>query len=229
MFVDPFGWSNASLTTLRKIFELNSVEMLFNLMTDAINRFATSHPDPDVQAQFVRLLGVEGIQRVARSTSRHGEIRSVFVENMKRLARYVLPFTMVVNGRNHNDLIWLGNHVRGNVIMKEVMYDVSDDVVFRFNDRKFNPRIEELDEDMLAERVFKELLIRELSTVESAAIETLLVAVDHYPEYLRKHAKHALRNAEVRNEIVVDSLKKDGSKRRAKSFPDGTIIRLRKQ
>ncbi len=228
MFVDPFGWSQAGLPTMAKIFELKSVEVLFNLMTDHINRFATNHPDPDVQAQFGRLLGDDGVKRVSDSLNRAEEIRTVFVQNMQRMARYVLPFTMVVRGRKHNDLIWSGNHVRGNAIMKKVMYKVSDDVDFFHNNQSFTGRLA-LDSDVLASAVWRDVLLPHLDKAGTeVAVSELYTMVEEGPRYLEAHARRALIVAEQQGEIAVNPIKADGTRRISGSFPPTTLVQIRK-
>ena len=51
--------------------------------------------------------------------------------------------------------------------------------------------------------------------------------IENKTPYLEKHLKDSLRYAEDNNIIEIDGLKKDESKRRNNSFPDGVIVKFK--
>lgn len=225
-FIDPFGWSGVDFAVLEKMFELQSAEILFNLMTDSINRFVTGHPDPSIQAHFAKMFSDEARSRIAHSSSRPEAIKLEFVSRLQSISKYVLPFTMRVRGRHFNDLVWAGNHVRGNVLMKEVMYGVSKDVDFFFVDRRFNALIDGMELEVISNQVVHDIIIPYLQSVPEASVGALIDAVSEKPRYVERHVKQGLVRAEDAGIIVVDPFKSDGKKRHGKSFPNTVIVRL---
>lgn len=72
-FVDPFGFSGFSQSTLQLLMRNQSSEIFVNLWCGFMNRFLT-HPDQGVKECISDLIGEENLERVARSPDGISEI-----------------------------------------------------------------------------------------------------------------------------------------------------------
>lgn len=66
-----------------------------------------------------------------------------------------------------------------------------------------------------------DMLLSRIAAVGNLTTDELTVYVDDETPFLRKHMKEVLRLLETSGRIRVDSIKLDGNKRKAGTFPEG--------
>lgn len=123
-FVDPFGFSDFSRTTLQLLMRNQSSEIFVNLSCGFMNRFLT-HPDEQVKKCISDLIGAENLERVARAPDGISEICEIFREQLQKLGRYVQRF-MMRDEKNTRDnaLFFCGRNEKGLQKIKEAMWKV---------------------------------------------------------------------------------------------------------
>lgn len=140
VFIDPFGWTGATMETMHRILGFQKTEVLFTFMYDWINRWS-EYPNQSEnmtalfgEAEWIRM-GHPGDAPEARKEFllRH------MIQSMGHGARYVLPFEMT-DVRNHTPyfLLHASNDLTAVAKMKETMWRVDPSGQFTFSDRR-NP------------------------------------------------------------------------------------------
>jgi hypothetical protein len=123
-FVDPFGFSNFSQSTLKMLMRNQSSEVFVNLFCGFMNRFVT-HPDEQVRRCITDLIGLENLERVAAASDGIGEICDAFREKLGTIGPYVRRFMMRdENNTRDNALFFCGRNERGLEKIKEAMWVV---------------------------------------------------------------------------------------------------------
>jgi len=222
-FIDPFGFKGAPFSLIKRLLSNQRTEVFINIMIDYINRFV-EHPTPAARQHIKNLLGASEaeINQVIKSQDRILAFRQLYQEKLHQYAKFVRYFEM----RDHRDrviyyLFFASNHPLGHVRMKEAFWKVDNQSGFKFSDRtdpnqlvlfEVNPSIE-LAKDLKNQFMGKTQLS-----------EDVIVYIENETAYISSHAKSALKHLENANEISVESLKSDGTKRRKNSFPIGVII-----
>jgi hypothetical protein len=118
-------------------------------------------------------------------------------------------------------LFFASNHPLGHKKMKEAFWKVDNQSGFKFSDRTDpnQPVLFELDPSLDLARILK---ARFSGTRQKS--EDIISFVDNETAYIETHAKKALVHLEDGNEISVEQVKSDGTKRRMGTFPVGVII-----
>jgi len=123
-FVDPFGFSDFSFSTLQTLMRNQSSEVFINLFCGFMNRFV-DHPDGQVRQAIGDLIGSENLGRVAASSDGIAEICKVFEEKLRTLGPHVRRFMMRdENNTRDNALFFCGRNERGLEKIKEAMWKV---------------------------------------------------------------------------------------------------------
>ena len=136
-FIDPFGWTGAPFSLVKKILSQRSCEVFINFMYEEINRFI-SHPDQVVN--FNNFFGTDAWNRcVGESDPRRRNrcLHDLYVQQLRMTAKaaYVRSFEMS-NARDVTDyyLFYATNELLGLKKMKEAMWKADESGEFRFSD-----------------------------------------------------------------------------------------------
>jgi len=223
-FVDPFGIKGLPFELIARLLRQERCEAFITFMNTTVTRFVTELPN-HVNA----LIGDEqAADIIAKSADRLIDARRLYERSLRRVARFVRFFEM----RNQKnvpiyDLFFATNNDLGHYKMKEAMWKVDEGGEFSFSDgvdpkqaTLFGPRA---DHD-LAPGLLAKFRGR---TVDAA--EVLTFTRDKTP-YLEKHARGALKLLERAGvngaRVTVAEKKVDGARRKAGTFPEGTLIRF---
>jgi three-Cys-motif partner protein len=222
-FIDPFGFKGAAFSLVQRLLKNLRTEIFVTLMVDSVNRFV-EHPSPVDRQHIKDLLGATDaeITHVLNSPNRVLAFRELYQEKLRKHAKFVRFFEMR-DSRNKviYYLFFAGNHPLGHVRMKEAFWKVDNQSGFKFSDRT-NPDQPVLFEIDPSNDLATQLKKHFLGTTQKS--ENIITYVENETAYTESHAKKALGNLESNNEIIVDSNKADGKKRRRGTFPDGVII-----
>lgn len=222
-FIDPFGFKGAPFDVVKRLLANQRTEVFINIMIDYVNRFAL-HPSPVDRQHIKDLLGASDseIDQVVNSQDRVLAFRQLYQDKLHKHAKFVRYFEM----RDHRNkiiyyLYFASNHPLGHAKMKEAFWKVDNQSGYKFSDRTDpnQPVLFELDP---SDNLAQELKRRFIGTTQSAG--KIISFVEDETPYISSQARKALNNLENGNEISVDAIKADGTKRRKGSFPEGVII-----
>jgi three-Cys-motif partner protein len=134
-FIDPFGWTGAPFSLVKKILSNRSCEVFVNFMYEEINRFI-GHPDQ--VANFNSFFGTEEWTRCASASEprvRNRCLHDLYLQQLHTVAKYVRSFEMS-NARDVTDyyLFYATNELLGLKKMKEAMWKADETGEFRFSD-----------------------------------------------------------------------------------------------
>ena len=222
VFVDPFGFSGVPFTVLARILALPSAEVFVLFARDSVNRWLK---EEGVSGHLRELFGLESIS-LPQGEDRLEFLFQLYDSRLRTIANYVAPFSMYNDkGRIIYDLFFASNNCKGLEKMKEAMWKVDSRGDFRFRDADdptqtglFLPDIE----SRLRLKISDHFEQRE--GVDAAEILSFVVCKT---EFLAKHARDVLNKLETEGCIVVDGLKRDGSRRRNGTFPKGANVHFR--
>lgn len=221
-FVDPFGFSGLPFHLMKRLLRHDRSEAFITFMVDAINRFLTA-PNDELKKHLARLFGTDEVFAVAsRPGDRVKNLTQLYQNQLRSARRFVRNFEMSDRiGKIIYHLLFVTNHSLGNSKMKEAMWQVDSEGEFRFSDAT----------DPLQETLFSKDHTKELFDILETSFKGRTVDVadlrqfvqDQTP-YIDKHLGGGLKHGESAKLITVNENKKDGTKRRQNTFPDGTII-----
>ena len=218
-FIDPFGFSGVPYHLIHRLLRMVRTEVFVYFARNAVNR----HLENDkVEHHMAELFGMETIT-IPKGPNRMNEIKNLYERRLKEAAQFVGSFTMIDDrGVPIYDLFFASNSVKGYVKMKEAMWSVDENGGFRFSDKDDPNQLMLLRKDPANDVV---VLIKDVgSTSKLVPIEKMEAWIETKTVYLVKHLKAALRLMEEDGSITVEELKKDGSRRRGKTFAEGTQI-----
>jgi three-Cys-motif partner protein len=221
--VDPFGFSGIPYTLIERLLSQRKCEALITFMVDAINRFL-EHPDELIVRHIVDAFGTDEALKVAKSPGdRIEHLRCLYQSQLRRVASFVRYFEMRdKQGRIQYYLFFATNNPLGHLKMKEAMWAVDPLGEFRFSDATnpsqtvlFNePNIGELASSVRGRFAGR-------GTIPAA---TVRLFVEDETAYLKKHMTSALQDLEQGGGLSVQATKSDGTKRKAKSYPDNALL-----
>jgi three-Cys-motif partner protein len=134
-FIDPFGWTGAPFSLVRKILSQRSCEVFVNFMYEEINRFIGHR---DQVANFDSFFGTSEWKKCVGETDpqkRNRCLHDLYLRQLHTAAKYVRSFEMS-NARDVVDyyLFYATNELLGLKKMKEAMWRVDESGEFRFSD-----------------------------------------------------------------------------------------------
>jgi three-Cys-motif partner protein len=140
VFIDPFGYSHAPLSIIRRIMRLPMCEVLINFMYDEINRFLTADSRTK-ERHYDHLFGTAQWRQITQTTPDAAERQRLQHDLYRHQlltaggAKYVRPFLMR-NERNATDyfLFFCTKNRRGLEEMKRAMWGVDQTGGFEFSD-----------------------------------------------------------------------------------------------
>lgn len=223
VFIDPFGYSHAPLSIIRRIMSLPMCEVLVNFMYDEINRFL-GVSDPVRQQYYDRLFGTDQWRQVAQQSANADERRNLLHDLYRHQllsagkARYVRSFQMR-NKYNATDyfLFFGTNSIRGLEEMKRAMWGVDQTGGFEFSDfsNPYQPLL--LTEPNYADlqRLLANQFKGQIASI--AAIKEYVLAETPYVIF----KKEALRPMELTSKLRVIN---PPSKRKKGTFPNDDML-----
>jgi three-Cys-motif partner protein len=128
-FLDPFGWSDVSMESFRKINSLKKSEIIYTFMTDYIKRFVCSKEEVG-RDTFERLLETEGYfdPRELINLDKFGE-QAFYRNELMRLfrdrgnAKKIITFAVIP--KNNDRVLYYLLHISSHLTALEVMKDGS--------------------------------------------------------------------------------------------------------
>lgn len=136
-FIDPFGWTGAPFSLVKRILAQRSCEVFINFMYEEINRFI-GHPDQ--VANFNGFFGTDAwIKCLGEIAPRERNrcLHDLYLQQLRTTARanHVRSFEMS-NARDVTDyyLFYATNDLLGLRKMKEAMWKIDESGEFHFSD-----------------------------------------------------------------------------------------------
>ena len=120
-------------------------------------------------------------------------------------------------------LFFATNNPRGHEKMKEAMWKVDPMGDFRFSDAT-NPSQTLLFDGLPTAAPLADDISARFCSTGQILVERVESYVNEQSAYLGKHMREALQQLESEGRLRVAELKKDGKKRRAKTFPPDAIV-----
>ena len=126
-FIDPFGFSGASMNLIARLAQNRKCECLVTFMYESVNRFL-AHTNKAIQARFDQLFGTRRWRELARlpnPDNRRDEISGLYRKQLLQQAqfRYVRTFEMINEGNRTEYFLYFGtNSATGLSKMKETMW-----------------------------------------------------------------------------------------------------------
>lgn len=224
IFIDPFGFSGIPASVISGLLKNPRAEVFINFSVDSINRFIGTE---EANKHIVELFGAEEVIELIKSSkeNRIRDLRDLYQLMLTENAKFVRYFEMRNNdGRIIYYLFFFGNHNLGHLRMKEAMWRVSSEGDFSFSDSTNPNQIVLFTKEDFGEEVFS--LIKNKFNSSNVEVDKIKKYVEDETAFLDKHLTQALKFAENGNLIQVNELKRDGSRRRKGTFPEGTIINI---
>ena len=218
-FIDPFGFSGIPFSAIEQLLRCKRTEAFVTFMVDAINRFL-EHPDDKVVQHIVDAFGGEEAVQIAKGAgNRIVKLRQLYQSKLQQVAKYVRYFEM----RDRQDrpqyyLFFATNNEVGHRKMKEAMWKVDADGEFRFSDATNPNQLVLFEVD--ATPTLVDQLRDEFCTKGTVTGQAVREFVEDKTAFLKKHMTAALRQEEAASKLQVDTLKTDGKRRRANTYPD---------
>jgi len=219
-FIDPFGWTGAPFSVVKRILSQRNCEVFVNFMYEEINRFI-GHPDQ--VDNFNSFFGADEWEQCARESEprvRNRCLHDLYMRQLRTGAAYVRSFEMS-NARDVTDyyLFYATNSLLGLKKMKEAMWKADESGEFRFSDATnpnqlilFGkaPHLPALRQQILTAFSSKDAPVREVETFvlkETAFRET--------------HYKGVLKTLEAEGKLTVINA---APGRRAGTFGNGAMM-----
>jgi three-Cys-motif partner protein len=231
-FVDPFGFSDFSFSTLQTLMRNQSSEIFVNLFCGFMNRFAT-HPDEQVRQAIRGLIGSENLERVTTASDGITEICEIFGEKLKTIGPHVRRFMMRdENNTRDNALFFCGRHERGLEKIKEAMWKV--DPVSGATFSEYSARKSETAPSLLGFQERQTSPLRR-SLVEHFAGQAVTVSklkewvIIKTETFLPMHLRIELEELHKAGRITYVDPSPAGRKRRSGDWPDRLQITFRSE
>jgi three-Cys-motif partner protein len=226
IFIDPFGFSGIPASVIADLLKNPKVEVFINFSVDSINRFIGTE---DANKHIAELFGAEEVIELIKSSkdNRIRDLRDLYQLVLNEHAKFVRYFEMRNNdGRIIYYLFFCGNHNLGHLRMKEAMWRVSKEGDFSFSDSTNPNQIVLFTKEDFGEEVFRIIKDKFAALELEVDVEEIKKYVEDETAFLDKHLTQALKFGENGELIQVNELKRDGSKRRKGTFPNGTLIKI---
>lgn len=223
-FIDPFGFSGIPFNLVERLLAIPKVEVFITFMVDSINRFIE---DEKVGIHINELLGTKKAGELIKSSqNRKEDLKELYQKRLEEKARYVRYFEMCdSDNRTIYYLFFASNNELGHLKMKEAMWRVNEEGDFKFSDATDPNQIILFENNEFGEQVYD--LIKEKFKPGKYDVVEIKKFVEDETGFISKHFTQAMKFAEEKEKIMVDPMKRDGNKRKAKTFPVGTLITIR--
>ncbi len=223
LMVDPFGVSDTPMSIIQRVLRHPKSEVYISFMYEAINRFKnTPEFAPHLDALFGGPDWRQGVE-IADPERKKDFFYSLYRNQLKQAgAKYVLHFELYQGGRLVYAIFFGTKHLLGCDRMKQAIWKVAPfgDYAFRgTRTAQLGLDLDAVDPAALANELAAAFKSGELIRVEEAK----QFAQSDLTDYHSGHLKKALVHLETSGRIEI----KAGSRKRARTFPDGTRFRFR--
>jgi three-Cys-motif partner protein len=221
--IDPFGFAGIPYTLVRRLLQKNRCEVLVTFMVDSINRWL-EHPDERIRSHITETFGTDEAVKVAFGTGdRADTLKNLYQRQLQQVARFVRYFEMRdKDNRVVYYLFFASNNPLGHVKMKEAMWKVDPMGDFTFSDATDPNQALLFNEPSFAP--LQEALVASFRGKGRIIVERVETFVHDDTAYVRKHMGEVLLQLETNGKLAVATTKTDGTKRRAKSFPNDAQV-----
>lgn len=180
-FIDPFGYTQASMDLTGRFLQFDRCEVLIFVPLYHVNRFAQREgQDRAMTALFGDENAWREIDEIGPEESRMGFLHDLFRDQLREVCglRYVRSFEVITGGSNSGYHLFFGtNHIKGLEKMKESMWAVDPQGGQRFQDSTDLDQLVLLEEDSLDTHPLRQALRRHFGTepftIEEAEAFTL--------------------------------------------------------
>jgi len=223
LMVDPFGVSDTPMTIIQRVLRHAKSEVYISFMYEAMNRFSgTPEFAPHLDALFGCTDWRQGLE-IADAGQKKDFFYSLYRNQLKQAgAKYVLHFELYQGGRLVYAIFFGTKHLLGCDRMKQAIWKVVPfgDYAFRgTRTAQLGLELEAVDPAALANEVAAAFKTGEWIRVEDAKE----FAQSDLTDYHSGHLKSALVHLETSGRIEI----KAGSRKKARTFPDGTRFRFK--
>ncbi len=223
LMVDPFGISGTPMTIIQRVLRHPKSEVYISFMYEAINRFnTTSEFAPHLDALFGCTDWRRGVE-IVDAQQEKDFFYTLYRNQLKQAgARYVLHFELYQGGRLVYAIFFGTKHLLGCDRMKQAIWKVAPfgDYVFRgTRTAQLGLDLDAVDPAALANELAAAFKSAEWIRVEEANE----FAQSDLTDYHSGHLKKALVHLETSKRIEI----KAGSRKKVRTFPDGTRFRFK--
>ena len=212
-FIDPWGYKGLSLDLIGAAIKSWGCECIFFFNFNRINAGISNQ---SVEPLMAELFGPERFERIRKEVDglspreRETAIISAITEALKEIGgRYVLPFGIRSQHgeRTSHYIIFVSKHVRGYLIMKDVMAKLSSDdgevKNFEYVPVK-SPQLRLLDIDNPHSIAALKTLLLELGAGKSLKVVDVYERYTVDTPYLLQHIQRALKELEAEGKVTID-------------------------
>jgi three-Cys-motif partner protein len=223
LMVDPFGVSDTPMSIIQRVLRHPKSEVYISFMYEAINRFKNT---PEFAPHLDALFGCpdwrQGVE-IADPERKKDFFYSLYRNQLKQAgAKYVLHFELYQGGRLVYAIFFGTKHLLGCDRMKQAIWKVAPfgDYAFRgARTAQLGLGLEAVDPAALGEELAAAFKRGEWIRVKEAKEFTQSDLTDYHSGHLKK----ALVHLENTGRIEI----KPGSRKKARTFPDGTVFRFK--
>jgi len=222
LMVDPFGISDTPMSVIERFLRNDKCEVYISFMWEYVNRFkGTPEFEPHLDAMFGALEWRDGID-IAETEARKAFLFDLYKRQLRKAgAKFVLHFELYQGERLKYAIFFGSKSAKACDKMKQAIWKVDPFGGFAFRGARGNQlhlRIGGPDFDRLARELMEQFEAAGWLTVEqiSAFCES------DRSDFHSSHYKEALRRLETDGKVEVDPT----SRKRSKTFPAGTRLRL---
>lgn len=220
-FVDPFGFKDVPMETLRRLFASDKGELLIYLDLNSLIRFGTSGI---VDERLDDLFGSDDYKNApATGVGRWNYFLDLYERQLKSVCSFTYTRSFVMFGHNNKPvcaLVYATRHRKGMEVMKDAMWKVDPTGSFSFSDFAGGTQTFLQDEPDLTELASA---ISSRFSNQTVDVETVEVFVYTETPNRKSHTRGALKVLEEVGKIVSVS-KTDGKPRRRNTYPEGSLI-----
>jgi three-Cys-motif partner protein len=223
LMVDPFGVSDTPMSVIQRVLRHPKSEVYISFMYEAINRFKnTSEFAPHLDSLFGHPGWRAGLD-IEDPARKRDFFYNFYRDQLKQAgAQYVLHFDLYQGGRLVYAIFFGTKHLLGCDRMKQAIWKVAPfgDYAFRgTRSDQLGLDLAQIDLGQLAGELREAFPGRDWIAVEEATEFTQSDRTDYHSGHLKKALVHLERAAQL--EV------KPGTRKRVRTFPDGTIFRFK--
>ncbi|MBI4282427.1 MAG: three-Cys-motif partner protein TcmP [Chloroflexi bacterium] len=232
VFIDPFGVSGFPMSLVERFAQHSQSEVLINFSYQPLNQYFLQIP-----SQHARLDELFGDTRwrtaldIIDSWEREVFLVREYQRALEERGWRGLSFRMM-NKHNQTQyhLLFGTKYYLGMLKMKEAMWSVASDGVFQYSDfsdknqlRLFSKSMDQTYGQELADLIWQNRRGTRVTKQELREEETA-----YHPTCREPHLTRALQILEYETQPsrIIDVKKPDGTRRKAKSYPDGCTIQF---
>lgn len=222
-FIDPFGYSQASMQLSGRFLEFERCEVLLYAPLPWINRFVSRSGQEEALTSF---FGTEGWREAIplKGAARIRFLHDLLYEQLKSEARllYVRSFEIVAKGGGGYHLFFGTNNKLGLLRMKETMWKIDPIAGQQYRDSTYagmEPLFQAQPDFDPLRKALREHFGTSVFLIEDA-LDYTLVETPYLPQHVKKPI---LKPLEAVEDVEVVAAK---PKRKKGTYPDGTRLRF---